>query len=230
MRKFLFSRKLISLGLMCAALVIAAMSSSFAADTDNPKKNDTGNLRQYYSGKFGFYQPSDGLNNGLVLGVDGITEFIHYNFFLSGAIDFYPKQTIDIFQQPKPDISQQAVILLPLHVNFGYKIFDVPDADTRGYLGAGGGYYFYFYSVSYSPSSSGGGGGLLGGGSLVPASQSDSKSGGSLFATAFARILIGQIFLEPRFYFASKKQNSVGSYNFTINPSGFAITLGFQYH
>ncbi len=222
MRKFLFSQKLISLGLMSAVLVMAAMSSCSAAESDSAKKNDTGNLRQYYSGKVGFYQPSDGLNNGLVLGIDGITEFIHYNFFLSGAIDFYQKQTIDIFQQPKPDISQQAIVLLPLHINFGYKIFDIPDADTRGYIGAGGGYYFYFYSVSYSSGS----GGLLGGLS----SQNDSKNGGSLFATAFARILIGQIFLEPRLYFASKKQDSAGSYNFTINPSGFAITLGFQYH
>jgi hypothetical protein len=222
MRNFLFSRKLISRGLMCTALVVAAISNLFAASADSSKKNDTGNLRQYYSGKVGFYQPSDGLNNGLILGVDGITEFIHYNFFLSGAIDLYQKQTIDIFQSPKPDISQQAVILLPLHVNFGYKIFEVPDADTRGYIGAGGGYYFYFYSVSYSSGS----GGLFGGLS----SQSGSKNGGSLFATVFARVLIGQIFLEPRFYFASKKQDSVGSYNFTINPSGFAITLGFQYH
>lgn len=204
--------------LWCVTICFALVSSTFAADS----KSDAGNLRQYYSGKFGFYQPGNGLNNGLVLGVDGITEFVHYNFFLSGAIDLYPKQTIDIFQDPKPAISQQQVILIPLHVNVGYKIFDVSDADTRGYLGAGGGYYFYFYSVSYNSS----GGGLFGG----LTSQNDSKNGGGLFGTVFARVLIGQIFLEPRFYFASKKQGSVGSYNFTINPSGFAITLGFQYH
>ncbi|MDE3057511.1 MAG: hypothetical protein KGJ59_06105, partial [Bacteroidota bacterium] len=210
---------------LCTVIFFSIVSDSFAADPGSAKKNDPGNLRQYYSGKFGFYQPGDGLNNGLILGVDGITEFVHYSFFLSGAIDLYPKQTIDIFQQPKPDVSQQQVLLIPLHVNFGYKLFDVTDADTRGYVGVGGGYYFYFYSVSYSSS---GGGGLLG--PLPGTSQSDSKNGGGLFATAFARVLIGQIFLEPRFYFASKKQNSVGSYSFTINPSGFAITLGFQYH
>src|ERR1051325_806699 len=77
------------------------------------------NTIQFYSGKFGYYSPGDGLNNGLVLGVDGITEFLHYNFFLSGAMDLYPKQTISIFRDPQPgggkppDITQQQMILLP---------------------------------------------------------------------------------------------------------------------
>lgn len=63
-------------------------------------QNDSGkNIKHSYSGKFGFYNPSDGLNNGLLFGVDGITEFIHYNFFISGAADIYFKKTL-FFRQP----------------------------------------------------------------------------------------------------------------------------------
>lgn len=193
---------------------------------DAGKSPQSSNLRQYYSGKFGFYQPSDGLNNGLLFGLDGITEFVNYNFFLSGVIDFYNKQTIGIFNgSSKPNVSQQQMVLLPLHANFGLQLFDVPNADTRGYVGAGFGYYFYFYSVEYQSGS----GGILGGPGLT--SQSDSKNGGNLFGSLFFRVLIGQIFLEPRFYIAAKKEDTVnGGYQFVVNPSGFAITLGFQYH
>lgn len=183
-------------------------------------------LRQYYSGKFGYYQPDKGLNNGLMLGVDGITEFVKYDFGLTGAIDFYQKQTINPFSAPEPNISQQALILIPLHANIGYRLFNVEDADMRMFAGAGGGYYFYFYAVEYTESS--GSGGLLGG-SLVPVSKSSSENGGNLFGTAFLRVLIGKIFLEPRFYFASKTEKSIGNYKLTINPSGFAMTIGFQY-
>lgn len=188
---------------------------------DEQKEGGSSNLRQYYSGKFGFYQPSDGLNNGLLLGIDGITEFVHYNFFLSGAIDLYPKQTISIFKDPQPDVQQQAMVLLLLHVNFGYQIFNEPTADSRGYVGVGAGYYFYFYSIEYRTDS----GGLLGG----LATHSDSKNGGNIFATVFARVLIGKIFLEPRLYIASKKEDSIGGFTYVVNPSGFAVTLGFQY-
>ncbi len=181
-------------------------------------------LTQYYSGKVGFYSPRAGLNNGLMLGVDGITEFNKFNFFLSGDIDFYPKKTIDIFNSPKPDITDQTIYLIPLHVNFGYKLLDIKDADTKFYAGVGGGYYLYFYSVAYSGTSSGG---LLGG--TIPTSTSDSKSGGNIFFSVFGRVLIGKIFIEPRFYFASKKDDNTGGYSFTVDPSGFAITLGFQY-
>ncbi|MEW5797616.1 MAG: hypothetical protein AB1728_01295 [Bacteroidota bacterium] len=183
-------------------------------------------LRQYYSGKFGYYQPDKGLNNGLMLGVDGITEFVKYDLGLTGAIDFYQKQTFNPFSAPEPNVSQQALILIPLHANIGYRLFTVDDADMRMFLGAGGGYYFYFYAVEYSESS--GGGGLLGG-SLVPVNKSTSENGGDLFGTAFVRLLIGKIFLEPRFYFASKTEKNIGNYKLTINPSGFAITIGFQY-
>ena len=181
-------------------------------------------LTQYYSGKVGFYSPSNGLNNGLILGVDGITEFNKFNFFLSGDIDFYPKKTIDIFNSPKPDITDQTIYLIPLHINFGYKLLDIKDADTKFYAGIGGGYYLYFYNVTYSANSSGG---LLGGG--LPTSTSDSKSGGNTFFSVFGRVLIGKIFIEPRFYFAVRKDDNTGGYSFTVNPSGFAITLGFQY-
>jgi len=192
------------------------------AQTDTPRSvNKDPVLTQYYSGDFGFYAPTGGLNNGLILGLDGITEFNKLDFFLSGDIDLYYKKTIDIFDSPKPNISDQTIFLLPLHVNFGYKLADIPDAGTKVYAGAGVGYYLFFYGVTYSES-----GGLLGGGLT---NSSDNKSGGNLFATIFARVLIGKIFIEPRYYIASPKDGSTGGYNFTVNPSGFAIKLGFQY-
>ena len=197
---------------------------SFAQNKDGSAISKDSVLTQYYSGKVGFYNPSDGLNNGLIVGIDGITEFNKLNFFLSGDIDFYPKKTVDIFYSPKPDITDQTIYLLPLHVNFGYKFLDIKDADTKFYAGVGGGYYLYFYSVTYSGTT---GGGLLGGG--LPTSTSDSKSGGNVFFSIFGRVLIGKVFIEPRFYFASKKDDNTGGYSFTVNPSGFAITLGFQY-
>jgi len=188
------------------------------------KEEKSSNLRQYYSGKFGFYQPSDGLNNGLLFGIDGVTEFIHYSFTLTGAADLYMKQTIGIFKGPKPNVVQQQMILIPLHVNLGMKLFEVSDADTRAYAGIGGGYYLYFYAVEYSS----GGGGLLGGGLT---SQTESRNGGKAFGTAFIRLLIGQIFIEPRYYFAAKAEDSLpGNYTFVVNPTGFSVTLGFQYH
>ena len=205
------------IGFAMAALLF--LSTGLAQEKQETKSSNT---RQWYSGKFGFYNPSEGLNNGLMLGVDGITEFLHYNFFLSGAIDLYPKQTIDIFKDPKPNISQQHIIVLPLHVNFGYKVFDVEDADSRGYIGVGAGYYFYFYNVDYQTGS----GGILGG--LTTRSQTNSS--GSVFGTIFARALIGRIFVEPRFYIASKEEESIeGGFTYQVNPSGFAVTLGFQY-
>lgn len=182
---------------------------------------ESGNLRQYYSGKVGFYSPGDGLNDGLLFGIDGITEFVRHNFFLSGAVDVYYKQTFDIFKEPKPDISSQSIILLPLNANIGYQLLDFPTADSRLYAGIGGGYYLYFYSIDYRTS----GGGLLG--SIV--SKSDSRSGGNLFATVFARALIGKIFVEPRYYIASQKEDRIETHTFVVNPSGFAVTLGFQY-
>jgi len=185
------------------------------------ERKEESNLRQYYSGKFGFYQPGDGLNNGLLFGIDGVTEFIHYHFILTGAIDLYPKQTISIFKDPKPDVQQQSMILLPLHVNDGYQFFNAPLADSRGFIGAGIGYYFYFYSVEYRST-----GGII----PSPTTQTESKSGGSFFATAFVRFLLGKIFVEPRLYLATKKEDSVsGGYNYVVNPTGFSISLGFQY-
>ncbi len=204
--------------LTCMALAVVGNAQEKKEETKEAKSS---NLRQSYSGKFGLYNGSDGLNNGLLIGIDGITEFIHYNFFLSGAAELYPKQTMGIFKNPPPSGYQQSLFLLPLHVNFGYKVFDVGDADSRGYLGAGLGYYLYFYNVDYQAGSGGILGGLSGG--------SESKSGGAMFASVFARILIGQIFIEPRFYIAAKSEDSVGPHAYVLNPSGFAVTLGFQY-
>lgn len=198
-----------------SALVMVLTFAGIAQESGGP------NLRQYYSGKFGFYNPGDGLNDGLLFGIDGITEFVHYNFFLSGALDLYYKQTFDFFNEPRPDVSSQSLVLLPLHANFGYKLFEIPGADSRLYLGAGGGYYLYFYSVDYRTQS----GGIVG--PLV--TKSESKTGGNAFATFFARLLIGKIFIEPRYYLASKEKSTIDSHTFVVDPSGFAITLGFQY-
>lgn len=203
------------------SLLFAGIILVSAQPSDQPQ--DETKLRQYYSGKFGFYQPGEGLNNGLLLGVDGITEFVKYNIGLSGSIDLYQKQSFDFFRDPKPQVQQQALILLPLHANIGYKLADVPDADLRIFLGAGGGYYFYFYSVEYR---AGSGGGILNPGSFT--STVENKNGGNLFATTFLRILFGKVFVEPRFYFAAAEEDAVGSYRYTVNPSGFAVTIGFQ--
>ncbi|OLD72490.1 MAG: hypothetical protein AUI33_07255 [Ignavibacteria bacterium 13_1_40CM_2_61_4] len=203
--------------------VVLALNSLVMGGEDKTPPN----TRQYYSGKLGFYRPSDGLNNGLLVGVDGITEFTHYNFVLSAAADLYLKQSIDIFKDPQPnggpppDVTAQQIILLPLHVNVGYKLLEISDADSRAYIGVGGGYYFYFYSVTYRSS-----GGLLGG----PLSTSDTKNGGNVFASVFTRLMISQVFVEPRYYFATKSEDATGGYSLVVNPSGFAITLGFQYH
>lgn len=204
-------------------IMFVILSLSVFAQKKESSSSD-GKLRQYYSGKFGYYQPDKGLNNGLMLGVDGVTEFVKYDFGLTGAIDFYQKQTFNPFASPEPNVSQQALILIPLHANIGYRFLSVEDADMRMFLGAGGGYYFYFYAVEYTESS---GGGIIGVPTLT--SKTASENGGDLFATAFLRVLIGKIFLEPRFYFAAKTEKDIGSHRLTINPSGFAITIGFQY-
>jgi len=212
--------------LMIVVLMMVFYGSLFAG---GEKAAESAHTRQYASGKVGFYSPSDGLNNGLLFGIDGITEFTNYNFILTGAADLYLKQSISIFKDPQPggtsppDVTQQQIVLLPLHVNFAYTFFQVEDADTRGYLGVGGGYYFYFYSATYRSSS----GGILGG---ALTTTSDAKNGGNVFGSVFARVLINQIFLEPRWYIAAKSEDTMGGNSFVVNPSGFAVTLGFQYH
>ncbi|MBI3005926.1 MAG: hypothetical protein HYY49_11015 [Ignavibacteriales bacterium] len=206
--------------ILAVSLIVMASVSVFAQEKSEEKSS---NLRQYYSGKFGFYQPSDGLNNGLLFGIDGVTEFINYKFTLTGAADLYMKQTIGIFKDPKPTVYQQQMVLIPLHANVGFKLFDVPDADSRAYAGAGGGYYLYFYAVEYASGS----GGILGGGL---SSQTETRNGGKAFGTVFLRLLIGQIFIEPRFYIAGKAEDTVpDNYTFLVNPSGFSITMGVQY-
>jgi len=206
---------------MKRGFILFLLSSVVVCAAEKENNATHSKLRQYYSGKFGYYQPDKGLNNGLMFGVDGVTEFVKYNFGLTGAIDLYLKQTFNPFSAPEPQVNRQALILIPLHANFGYRLANIDDADTRIFAGVGGGYYFYFYNVEYRETS----GGILGGLTSTTASE----NGGNVFGTAFLRVLIGKIFLEPRFYFASKSEKSIGSYRMTINPSGFAITIGFQY-
>ncbi len=206
---------------MCLLSSICFSQQSDSSKTETKTQNK--NINQSYSGKFGFYNPSDGLNNGLLFGIDGITEFLHYNFFLSGAADLYYKKTFNIFTNtPSPSVSDQQMILIPLHINFGYKLADIPDASTKFYAGVGGGYYLYFFGATTSSGS----GGLLGGGLT---NTTDNKSGGAIFGTIFFRALIGKIFVEPRYYFASKVNDTINGNPYLVNPSGFAITLGVQY-
>lgn len=179
------------------------------------------NTRQAYSGKFGLYSGSDGLNNGLMIGADGITEFLKYDFFLNLGAELYLKKTFNFFKDPKPDILQQQIVLIPITGGGAYKILDVADADTRAYIGVGAGYYLYFYAVDYRATT----GGILGG----AFTQSESKSGGNFVATVFFRALIGKVFVEPKLYIASKKEDAVGPHPYIVNPSGFSIALGFQY-
>lgn len=206
-------------------LIFIYSFSSISLSQNQNSNSESKNINQYYSGKFGFYNPSDGMNNGLIFGIDGITEFKHYNFFLSGSADLYFKKTFDIFTatgQNHPSISDQQMILIPLHINFGYKLGTIPDADSRFYAGAGGGYYLYFFGATTSSGS----GGLFGGGLT---NTTDNKSGGAVFGTIFFRAVIGKIFIEPRYYFASKVTDNINGNPYLVNPTGFAITLGVQY-
>lgn len=179
------------------------------------------NIRQTYSGKFGFYAPGEGLGNGLMLGVDGITEFLRYDFSLNLTADVYLKQSFNFFKDPKPEIVRQQIVLIPIHAGAAYKVLDVPDAESRIYLGAGAGYYLYFYTVDYRSSS----GGLLG----STFTQSASRNNGNFVAAVFVRILIGRVFVEPKLYFASGDEGEIGSHQLVVDPSGFSIALGFQY-
>lgn len=212
--------------LLIIAVLLAGFSSLSISGEESVDKNS--NTRQYYSGKVGFYSPGDGLNNGLLLGLDGITEFRHFSLILSAAADLYLKQSINIFRDPQPsgglspDVTQQQIVLLPLHVDAGYKLFEITDADSRVYAGVGGGYYLYFYNLTYRSS-----GGLLGGSITT---TSDSKNGGAVFGSVYTRLMVGGVFVEPRYYLASKSEDATEGYSFVVNPSGFAITLGFQYH
>ena len=182
-------------------------------------KNDS-SLGQYYSIKVGYFNPQKGLNNGLLLGLDGITEFYKYNFFLSGDVDFYRKKTVSIYAAP--DITDQSVMIFPLHINLAYKAFELPDAETKFYLGVGGGYYLYFYNATYQTSSSG----IL---FNETTNNNVTKNGGNGFFSVFARVLVGKVFVEPLYYFASAKNESINSYPLSVNPSGFSISIGFQY-
>lgn len=92
------------------------------------------NIRQSYSGKLGFYAPGDGLNNGLMIGADGITEFLRFDFSLNLTADLYFKQSFNFFKDPKPEILRQQIVLLPIHAGAAYKIVDVDDAESRIYV------------------------------------------------------------------------------------------------
>ena len=180
-------------------------------------------LRQSYNGKFGFYRPAPALSNGLAFGVDGMTEFVKLGFYASLGADLYLKQSFNPFDTPPPQIEQQSLILIPIMLSAGLKVVDVADADTRIYLGAGGGYTLFFYKVVYSSGS---------GGFLDPGlgSTEHDKSSGTLTGSLQARVVVGKIFLEPKLYFAGLfKQDVEGGHRYTIDPSGFIITLGYSY-
>lgn len=202
---------------MITALALVSIGIPQAGAQEESK-----NLHQYYSGKIGFFAPDKRLNNGLLFGLDGITEFVHYDFFLSAALDVYFKRTFNFFDPPPPQVRSQSLVLLPLHASIAYRLLHAPKADTRGYVGIGAGYYLYFYSVDYRTSS----GGIIG---TVLSDRSETKNGGNVVASLFARIVIGKVFVEPRLYLAAKAEGRVEDSKYLVDPSGFAIALGVQY-
>jgi hypothetical protein len=179
-------------------------------------------LRQSYNGKFGFYRPSPAISNGLVVGADGMTEFVRYDIFASLGLDLYLKQSFNPFVGSSPRIDQQSLILIPVTLGGGYKVIDIRDADSRLYVGAGAGYSLYFYRLVYSAP----GGGLLGSGLT---SEDHSASSGMFTASVQLRIVVGKVFVEPKLYFAKEARTTLGgSYTYTIDPSGFIITVGYS--
>jgi hypothetical protein len=197
------------------------LSPIILAQESAVESNNAGqNIGQYYSLKAGFFNSRGGINNGLIFGLDGITEFYKYNLFLSGNVDFYQKKTINVFSVP--GITSQSMILVPLHIDLGYKIAHFRDADSKIYAGIGVGYSLYFYNASYQTTSQG----LIFNQTI---NNNVTKNSGYVFETIFGRILIGGIFVEPLYYFTAAKNDKIDAYSFNFNPSGFAVSFGFEY-
>jgi hypothetical protein len=210
--------------LLGAFILLSSVEAMGGSESDT-----SANARQYYSGMAGFYNPRTGINNGIILSADGVTEFRHSPLFVSGSLDAYLKQTFSIFDDPQPGggppprIADQQMILLPIHVNVGFRVAKIEDADMRFYAGAGAGYYLYFYSATYSAPTN----------NVLASSEgpvSDARNGGAFFTSVFARVSVNQFFIEPRYYFASARNESLGGYALALNPTGFAVLVGIEYH
>jgi len=195
-------------------LFIAVAACAVAQEKDEGEDGGI-ELRQYYSGKLGFYHPDPSLNNGLILGVDGLTEFVHTRFAIMTEVDYYQKQTVSTLVNPPPFISRQSLTVIPIHINLAWKIFDAYEVGGSASVGIGGGGYLYFYSIEYPTA----------GGSVI----TDQRTGGNAFGSAFARFLVGRFFIEPRIFIASKSRDTAaGSLSYVVNPSGYSIMVGIQ--
>lgn len=178
------------------------------------------NFYQEYSARAGYFSPHKGLNNGFIFGADGSFILPDYRIVLRFSGDCYIKQTVDLFEEPKPQIVRQQVLLVPIGVSVSYQVVEPVGTGLKVTVGLEGGYYVDFYSVDYrdvlrlTP---------------LPVYGKDSQSGGNFFYGIVARIGVANFFLEPKILLARPHREDVGSYRYGIDPSGFMITVGFQY-
>jgi len=175
---------------------------------------------QNYSARAGYFSPHKGLNNGFIFGADGSFVLPNERLVISLSGDCYIKQTVDLFEEPKPQIVRQQVLLVPIAVGVSYQVVEPMGRGVRVTVGLEGGYYVDFYAVDYrdvlrlTP---------------VPVYGNDSRSGGNFFYGVVARIGAANFFLEPKILLARPHQEDVGPYRYGIDPSGFMMTIGFEY-
>ena len=175
---------------------------------------------QEYSARAGYFSPHKGLNNGFIFGADGSFILPDYRLVVSLSGDCYIKRTVDLFEEPKPEIVRQQVLLVPVAVGVSYQVVQSMGTGLMVTVGVEGGYYVDFYAVDYrdvlrlTP---------------VPVYGNDSQSGGNFFYGVVARMGVANFFLEPKILAARPHQGHVSSYRYGIDPSGFVVTVGFEY-
>ena len=175
---------------------------------------------QEYSARAGYFSPYKGLNNGFIFGADGSFILPDYRIVLRFSGDCYVKQTVDLFEEPKPQVVKQQILLVPIAVGVSYQMVQPTGAGLRVSVGIQGGYYVDFYEVDYrdvlrlSP---------------LPVYGNGSQTGGNFFYGIVARIGTANFFLEPKILLARPHQDDVSSYRYGIDPSGFMVTVGFEY-
>ena len=175
---------------------------------------------QEYTARAGFYAPRKGLNNGFIFGADGLFILPDYRLVVSLSGDCYIKQTVDLFEEPKPQIVKQQILLVPMAVGVSYQVVQSTGPGLSVKVGIQGGYYVEFYTVDYRDVLS------L---SPLPVHENDSQTGGNFFYGLVARVGTGNFFLEPKILMARPHRETVGSYRYGVDPSGFMITVGFEY-
>ena len=175
-------------------------------------------FREQYSAKAGFYAPAKGLNNGFILGADASLDFPDYRFAVQFSGECYIKKTLGLFKDSNLDVVQQQILLVPVAVGMLYRLGNSANEGVLVSLGAGVGYYFDFYNIDYREN-------LI----PVPGTRSDSKTGGNFYSAVMVRACVNNFFIEPKMLFAKSHGNVIGSSSYEINPSGFILTVGFQY-